>query len=297
VPVDRVVRVALCGPFALSRGSHPINLRLAGKTLDLLRFLLINAARPSRREHLADLFWGTGNPARHRSALTSALWRIRRALAPFDDLDLLTQGDAVQLALGPGVEVDATRLMRAVEEAERAASDQHDVSARLAAALDACDGPFLDGASDDWALVEQERFFELRMRGLSLMMRRYGDIRRYQDALDFGRRMLAEDPFRESVHCEMMWLYVLSGHRARAIRQYDECETLLRKELGISPMAELQTLRDLIRSDFGCADAIATPMPAAASGLGPGSERLEVVFTAVARARLDVYRSLRNQLA
>jgi DNA-binding SARP family transcriptional activator len=167
VLVDRVIRVALCGPFALSRGSHPINLRLAGKTLDLLRFLLINSTRPSRREHLADLFWGTDNPARHRSALTSALWRIRKALAPIDDLDLVTQGDAVQLALGPGVEVDATRLTRAVEEAERTASDQQEVSARLAAALDACDGPFLDGASDDWALVEQERFFELRMRGLS----------------------------------------------------------------------------------------------------------------------------------
>jgi DNA-binding SARP family transcriptional activator len=295
VSVVRVLRIALCGPFALSRAGHPINLRLAGKTLDLLRFLLINSARPSRREHLADLFWGIDHPARHRSALTSALWRIRKALAPIADLDLLTRGDAVQLTLGPGVEVDATLLMRAVDEAERTASDEHGVSARLVAALEACEGPFLDGASDDWALVEQERFFELRMRGLSLMMRRYGDIRRYRDALDFGRRMLAEDPFRESVHCEMMWLYVLSGHRARAIRQYHECETLLRTELGIAPMAELQTLRDLIRSDFGCADAMSTPIPAAASG--PCPERLEVVFTAVERARLDVYRSLRNQLA
>jgi DNA-binding SARP family transcriptional activator len=297
MPADRVVRVALCGPFALSRNGRPIKLRLAGKTLDLLRFLLINAARPTRREYLADLLWGATDPARHRSALSSAIWRIRQALDPVADLAILAEGDAVRLALGANVEVDAVALARAVDDATHSASDEQHVSTRLIAALDACEGPFLDGATDDWALVEQERFFEVRMRGLALMMRRYGEIRRYGDALDFGRRLLAEDPFRESVHCEMMWLYVLSGQRARALRQYHECETRLRNELGIAPMAELRAVRDLICSDFGRTAGTRAPGPGDGFDAARERERLDVVFGAIERARQDVYTALRNQLS
>jgi DNA-binding SARP family transcriptional activator len=297
MPADRVIRIALCGPFTLSSNGRVVQLRLAGKTLDLLRFLLINAARPSRREYLADLFWGTSNHARHRSALSSAIWRIRQALDPVADLAVVAEGDAVRLALGANVRVDAVELAKAVDDAAQATSDEQDVSARLVAALDICDRPFLDGASDDWALVEQERFFELRMRGLALMMRRCGETRRYGDALNFGRRLLAEDPFRESVHCEMMWLYVLSGQRARAIRQYQECETRLRNELGIAPMAELQALRDLIRSDFGRAVATRASAPGEAADARLEREPLGVVFGAIERARLDIYTTLRNQLS
>jgi DNA-binding SARP family transcriptional activator len=292
---DPVIRIALCGPFTLTRNGRTIRLRLAGKTLNLLRYLLINTARPSRREYLADLFWGATDPARHRSALSSAIWRIRLALDSTADLALLAEGDAVRLALSPTVRVDAVELARAVDNAARSASDDDAVSARLEAALDACEGPFLDGASDDWALVEQERFFELRMRGLGLMMRRCGQTHHYSDALDFGRRLLAEDPFRESVHCEMMWLYVLSGHRARAIRQYQECETRLRNELGIAPMAELQALRDLICSDFACGGGTRT-LAGDAFDAALERERLHVVFEVMERARQEVYTTLRKQL-
>jgi DNA-binding SARP family transcriptional activator len=297
VRADGVIRIALCGPFSLSRNGRPIKLRLAGKTVDLLRFLLINAARPSRREYLADLFWGSADHARHRSALSSALWRIRQALDRVVELSLLAEGDAIRLVLGANVQVDAVELARAVDAAAEGTSDEFHVSARLVVALEACDRPFLDGASDDWALVEQERFFELRMRGLALMMRRCGETRRYGDALEFGRRLLAEDPFRESVHCEMMWLYVLSGQRARAIRQYRECETRLRNELGIAPMAELQALRDLILQDFGCDGATHPPAPGNASDAALDRARLDVVFGAIERARQDVYTTLRNQLS
>jgi DNA-binding SARP family transcriptional activator len=295
--VDREIRIALCGPFTLSSGGHPIHLRLAGKTLDLLRFLLVNGTRPSRREYLADLFWGTTDPARHRSALSSAIWRIRQALEPVPHLTVVAEGDAVRLTLGASVQIDAVELAKAVDDAARSANDEHQISNRLIAALDACNGPFLDGASDDWALVEQERFFELRMRGLALMMRRCGEIRRYGDALAFGRRLLAEDPFREAVHCEMMWLYVLSGQRARAIRQYHECETRLMNELGIAPMAELRALRDLICSDFGRAGASRQPAAGDTFDAALERERLDVVFGAIARSRLDVYTTLRNQLS
>ena len=71
----------------------------------------------------------------------------------------------------------------------------------------------------------------------------------YEDALEYGRRILAADPFREKIQCAVMWLYVLSGQRAHALRQYRDYEALLDHELDIRPMPETRALHAHIISD------------------------------------------------
>lgn len=289
LPID----VCMFGPFALRRGGTSVSLNISGKTLDILRYLIIHAHRPLRRERLADIFWCDSSEDRRRSALNSALWRIRGALTPLGGFEIWSRGGAVGLNLGPEVKVDVIELSAAFDAAMADGPGREAAEVRLAHALDNCEAPFLDGASEEWAIVEQEKFFELRMRGLGLLMRRAGKARRFEDAIGFGIRLLAEDPFREWVHCEMMWLYVLSGRRAKALAQYEACACLLAEELAIEPMAELRALYNHIRADATAPEADAPPLAPTRPGAPPG--RIDRVLGAIERERFEVYDALCEQ--
>ncbi|MDC1198786.1 hypothetical protein N8071_00215 [bacterium] len=292
----QAIDVCLFGPFALRRDGQPVPLNISGKTLDVLRYLIIHAHRPLRRDHLADIFWCDSSDDRRRSALNSAIWRIRGVLKPLGGFAIWSRGGAVGLDLAPQVSVDVIELSHAFDAAlaaDRCVGTESLPERRLANALDLCEAPFLDGAPEEWAIVEREKFFELRMRGLGLLMRRAGQARRYEDAVEYGARLLAEDPFREGVHCELMWLYVLSGRRARALAQYETCARLLAEELDIEPMAELRALYDHIRADC------AAPAPRRAAILSGGAaapEDLDRVLGAIERSRVELYEALCDKL-
>jgi len=187
------------------------------------------------------------------------------------------------------VKVDVIELSQAFEDAVSAGKGGDGAAEnRLAIALDLCEAPFLDGAPEEWAIIEREKFFELRMRGLGLLMRRAGQARRYEEAIEYGARLLAEDQFREGVHCELMWLYVLSGRRAKALAQYEICAQLLAEELDIEPMAELRALYDHIRADT----TGLPPSDPASSGVSAGPEGIDRVLGAIERSRVEIYDAL-----
>ena len=85
------------------------------------------------------------------------------------------------------------------------------------------------------------------MRGLSILLRDCAARRDYEEALGYGRRILAADPFREQVQCEVMWLYVLNGQRPQALRQFETYRRQIAREMNVAPMAETRALADYVR--------------------------------------------------
>lgn len=198
--------------------------------------------RVHRRERLADLFWRDIDPDRARSAMNTAIWRIRKIL----DLGskgaarhLITIGDDVILEQSPAIQIDthflqnASRRVLSLPECD--ILDDGDVQA-ISRAVDDYAGPFMDGYDDDWVLQERERLHCLFVRGAYELMRTAAMQGQYEVALDFGRRILAMDPLRESIQREVMLLLALNGQRADAIRTYQRLIVLLKSELGIEPM-------------------------------------------------------------
>ena len=265
-------------------------MRLAGVTRDLLAYLFFFAGQQTRRERLVDLFWLDSDPGRARAALNTALWRIKSFVGTLQGVALRSNAELVGLDVNAEVAIDARRL----ESAVRRAADIQDstpalpaeLRAELAADIDAYAGPFLEGSTLDWVLVERERLFNIYVRGLAILMQHSGHVCHYEDALEYGRRIIAADPFREQVQCEVMWLYVLNGQRAQALMQYRRYEAQLANELGIKPMAETRALAEYIQSDRE--EHRLTPAPSPAHPLGPvGAFR-----AAVERSRRDTYRAL-----
>jgi DNA-binding SARP family transcriptional activator len=289
--------VCLFGAYPIRVKGNPYHLGISGSTEQLFQYLLVNLGRESRREYLADLFWRNSTAERQRSALNSAIWRIKRQLRDVDGIDLCCDGPAVFLQIDDSVRMDARELTEIVHSLTPGEGMDQAVANRLRRALDACAAPFMDGVTSDWVLTERERLFNLQIRGMTLLMHWLGQQRNYEDALEIGRRLLAADPARESAQCEVMWLYMLNGQRAQAIRQYKWFHAWLGKELSIEPMPETKALYDHIRQELdaersGLRDSSVKP-----GDLESSRSAFNSLLGAIERSRRDLYEVLSSQSA
>ncbi len=298
-PMSNYKNLSIClfGAHLFRSNGKPCGLGLRGATLELLRYLVVHAGREVRREAVADQLWGGSAPIRQRSALNSALWRIGKKLPKHPGLVLHARSASVCLEIDETIPFDIRDLSKLVQTAGEPEAVDQALAERLAAALTATEAPFMNGIVEDWALAEQERVFNIRMRGLTLLMRWYGDARRYEDALEVGRRQLLEDPFREAVQIDMMWLYVLNGQRAQALRQYQRYADLLMRELDIAPMSETTALYDYIRCDMNQDPAMAPAADRATDGHDIRRRELDATLMLIEQSRRELYQALRTQLA
>lgn len=289
--------ICLFGAYPIRVGGQPYHLGISGATEQLFQYLLVNLGRESRREYLADLFWRKSTAERQRSALNSAIWRIKRQLSAVEGVDLQCDGPAVFLQIEDSVEMDARALTDIVHSlAPGVEMDEH-LAARLRRALDACAAPFMDGVTSDWVLTERERLFNLQIRGMTILMHWLGQQRNYEDALEIGRRLLAADPARESAQCEVMWLYMLNGQRAQAIRQYKWFRRWLREELDIEPMPETTALYDHIRQELEVDRPGSQDASTGSRQMESGRKSFNLLLGAIERSRRDLYEVLSSQSA
>lgn len=247
---EKTLEIRLFGALDFRLNGVSQHLALAGATRSLLQYLLCFHGRPNRRETLVEMFWPEVRSDRRRSSLNSAIWRIKKALAPFPALEVEATPDCIRLdgADSPEVDIDIRRLENAQSRAAEGDPSAVDL-ASLLGALQNCEATPLEGLEDGWAGIERERLNALRLRAMTTAMQGLAERRRYDEALEIGRRILLLDPYRECAFQEVMCLYVLNGERARAMQIYDEFRSTLDAELGIAPMTETMVLREYLASD------------------------------------------------
>lgn len=136
-PAPPPVRLVTLGALSVRREGAGTEV-LTGQPALLFAYLVDRNHRCARSE-LTTLFWPDADPSRGRHGLRQALSRIRKALGS----EVLEGSDPVGVAPGT-VDWDVGRFEAALERRD------------LAAALDLCSGPFLDGAADglSWELAE-----------------------------------------------------------------------------------------------------------------------------------------------
>ncbi len=103
-------------------------------------------------------------------------------------------------------------------------------------------GDLLEGIYEDWALRERERFRSLHLNCLTRLMECYAGRKNFEQSIALAHEILRRDPVREEIHRALMRLYLESGQRTLAMRQYVLCRDLLDHELGVPPLEETQIL-------------------------------------------------------
>jgi DNA-binding SARP family transcriptional activator len=219
--------------------------------------LLVRAGVPTRRDVLVATFWPDATMDKGRSALTTAIWRIKKVLARLAGLGLRTIDDLIVLELAQGVVVDALALRQATVTARsEGALLSSETQIVLAEAVERCNGVVLEGCDAHWAMVDREHLTGLYLAALQLLMRGAEARGDWADALVWGRVLLEADPLNEAVHHQMIALYARAGERRRAVMQFETLRRLLRDELGVAPDADTVALRNRILAATPAAPAL-----------------------------------------
>ena len=239
--------LTLLGGFQARLGSGPV-LRLRTRhTQALLAYLALPCGRAHPRDKLAALLWGHLAQDEARNRLRQALFALRRALGAPYPLCLSVDGDT--LVLDPaGLEVDALLFEELVEEGSPDALERAAILYRgdLLQGLPA-QGPH-PSAFEEWLGAERERLRELALEALAKLANVQRAAGPPERALATALRLLSLDPLQEAAHRTVMRLHVQLGRRTGALRQYQACVNLLRRELHVEPEEETRQLyRDILR--------------------------------------------------
>jgi DNA-binding SARP family transcriptional activator len=218
-----------------------------------LAFLVLNRARPVRRDELVEAIWSGDGAAPGDNALSPVLSRLRRALAPAT----IDGRAALELVLPQPVWIDLETAQERLALA-RAASAPADALAAAREAAGLVEGGLLPGVEAPWLEGHRSAMEDLRIEALELVARTGAP----EQAESAARAVLALAPFRESAWAALIGALRDRGNVAEALRAYEEMRRLLDEELGAVPGSELLSLHGELLTAPRRAPAPATAAPA-----------------------------------
>lgn len=228
------------------------------KACGLLAYLALQPERMHSREVLADLLWPESGPEQSRASLRQAIVTLRR------DCDAVSPGLIV--IDGDRLGLDHRRIQVDVAKFEECLADATGCDLKTAMAL--YRGPLLDGLAvnastfESWLRTQRQRLTQL---ALQTFESRIAATLEADPALaaDLADRLLALDPTNEAGHRALMSVRAAQDDRAAAIRQYQLCIAMLRRELDVQPSVETRNLYQQILQ-AGTSSTQPMPVPAAA---------------------------------
>ncbi|HEV8441242.1 MAG TPA: BTAD domain-containing putative transcriptional regulator [Methylomirabilota bacterium] len=245
------LRVVLFGGFQAAPPSARPLIVPTRKAQALLAYCLVPPGRVHQREKLAALLWGETRDDQARNSLRQCLFVLKSALGSNVSRALSISGDTVAID-AHAVEVDVARFERLA--ASHAAES-------LEEAVSLYRGDFLEGLVideepfEEWLRQERERLRDVVMEVLARLLHHQCAQQATGAAMKTARRLVGLDPLQEAVHRALMRLHMKEGRRDLALRQYDVCAAVLKRELGLSPESETRRLRDEILSGAPLAHA------------------------------------------
>jgi DNA-binding SARP family transcriptional activator len=230
--VTQIVTLRLLKGFTLLVGDSRVVLSSSAQRL--LAFLALQD-RPRTRTYVARTLWPEATTARANANLRSSLWRALRTGHRVID------ASAHEMALANNITVDihdaVTRAHRLLDKSclcddilDRRTRD--DLSADL----------LPEWSDNEWVLIEQEQYHQLRLYALEAMAKRLTTATRHGEAVAAGLAAVRAEPLRESAHRVLIDAHLAAGNRAAAQHQYEQCRRILHDELGLEPSGALRHL-------------------------------------------------------
>ena len=225
----------ILGSLEASRDGRAVPLG-SRKQRALLALLLLRANEVVATDLLVEELWPADRPATARNNVEVYVSRLRVALGR--DV-VVTQAPGYLLRVEPR-QIDAARFEQLVATA-RDASDVVQASRLLAEALAIWRGtPLADFVYAPFAQSEIARLEELRLTALEDRIEADLALGGHRDVAGELARLVAEHPYRERLHAQLMLALYRSGRQADALEHYRRAARVLADELGVEPGPELR---------------------------------------------------------
>jgi DNA-binding SARP family transcriptional activator len=224
------VRLGLLGGFRLSIEDETLPLPMNAQRL--VTFLALHK-QPLLRTFVGGSLWGESNDHRAGGSLRSVLWRLRH---PKYTLVALTSD---HIALSPTVTVDLREGEALAHRLLDPAQELDEVAAMNEVALSA---DVLPDWTDEWILIDRERYHQLRLRALEALCLRLVAKGRFGQAVQAGIAAVHAEPLRESARRVLIEAHLAERNVAAAAREYESFRKLLDDDLHLAPSDDLRAL-------------------------------------------------------
>jgi DNA-binding SARP family transcriptional activator len=215
------------------------------KAIALLAFLVVTGQNHPR-DSLAAFFWPELDHSHARGALRRTLSSLKSAIGS-DTIE--SNRDLIGLASRVNLWSDVLEFRKLIQKFGTPGNYSLDklpeILEVLHLAIELYHTDFMAGFSlrdslafDDWQFFQSEALRSDLASALERLVDGHILLGNYQVAINYARRWLSLDALQESAHRALMSLYAYSGRRETALRQYQECERILEKELGVPPLEE-----------------------------------------------------------
>lgn len=250
------LEIRCLGPFELHcRGSLvPPDRVTRRKALTLLKFLLTCDGRPVPKDTLMELLWPEVEPEAGANRLRVVIHALRQLVEPpclgGKWVFIQNEGDRYHFNTGAPCRIDAKEFKMLVDLSRQAEAKGNAEAAARAyeEAVLLYRGDFLeDEPFAEWCWPERERLRETCLEALNRLAALCAKAGQWEQSLKHLRHALRINPHREELHRELMRCLWAAGRRDEALRQYEVCRELLKRELDVAPLPETLQLIQRIR--------------------------------------------------
>ncbi len=234
------LRVITLGQERVERNGIPVatsSWRMMARSL--FYYLLFQGA--VSLEQVCVVFWpdGISNKVKHNFHTT--LSRVRRVLG---ENAITFQNERYFVSQNLDLWCDAFEFEALVKEARLLAPRTPHAESLWRRAVNLYKGDFLPKIDQEWATVRREKLREIDIEalvGLGNCLRTRDD---FPGAIDYYKRAIKIDPYREDIHRMILSVYGKQGKRQQIVKHYDALIKLLDEELGVEPSEETRRLVD-----------------------------------------------------
>src|SRR5215471_5564875 len=214
-------------------------------SIALLAYLAVSR-RTHPRESLATLLAGDSSEEQARKYLSNVLVDLRQRLGPY----VRATRQTVTFDRSLPYRVDVADFQSHLEAALASGSE-----ADLQLAIGLYRDEFLAGLTlagapdfDVWLFAQREELRGQFMQALRAEVDTSLERGAWNTGIAPARRLIAEEPWLEEAHRQLMLMLARSGQRQAALAQYQTCRRVLREELGVEPMPETTALFNRLRA-------------------------------------------------
>ncbi|KAA3657732.1 MAG: hypothetical protein DWQ04_27200 [Chloroflexi bacterium] len=250
-----MLHVFLLGKFRVQYGQRILTAFKKQKAQELFCFLLLYRNQPQTREFLANLLWEHASSQQSKSYLRKTLWQLQSAIESAtlatEPPVLLVTSEWVQINPAADIWLDVALFEDAfLSSRGKLGRDlQEKEAGKLRGSVQLYQGELITGWFADWCIFERERFQRLYLILLDKLLDYSITHADFENGIMYGSRILKFDMAHERTHRQLMCLYYIFGDRTMAMRQYETCVAVLKKDLNVPPTEKTKRVLQKIMAD------------------------------------------------
>ncbi|WP_300460436.1 BTAD domain-containing putative transcriptional regulator [Desulfobacula sp.] len=251
------IRIETLGQFNVFSGNKLLDHKVfeGARPILLLKSIILHGSTDIPKEILIDDLWPQATAKAGDKNFKINLHRLRKAIEPnpkkeFGYSYIIQKAGLVSLDLEL-ITLDADEFVVLVDRAvENERNNQLDIALELyEKAVKIYKGPFfVEEPYLEWISVKRESF---KTRYSDLLQKKamlHEELDQIDKAVESWSLILEADPYFEAAYQNLMILYADSGQKNKALDVFQECQSLLKKDLGTEPDEQTVTIYRKIKS-------------------------------------------------